>query len=604
MCGITGIINKKREDCDISLLRQVNSLISHRGPDGEGYFTFKNLGFGHRRLAIIDLYDSGNQPMQSSDRFIITYNGEIYNYLEIKSELENLGVNFSTKSDTEVILKSFEFWGEDCVSRFNGMWSFAIFDKFKETVFASRDRFGIKPFYFINNSQIFAFGSEIKQMLALGSEAKVNRQALSDFLFIGYYNHNEYTMFDEVYQLEPGCNLSFNLSDDSPRIYRYYNLNVSDVLRIANENEIEHKFEDILADSFKLHLRSDVKVASFLSGGLDSSYMASFVSRCFRKSSNDILSAYFGCVENNPHIDESESAKTVADFSMIDLKFVKPSHEEFLNALDTVIKIQEEPFGGPSIFMQYFVLKSISEDGIKVVLDGQGGDEILLGYERYYVAYFNSLSFIEKLKSLFTISRNSKLNIILLVGYLIYFNFLPVRKLVLKNRNSFVKGEIKDLFNIELLKTIAKNSKNVFDIQKFEIASHPLRTLLSIEDKNSMFFSIEARLPYLDYRVVEYALRIPISLKIANGFTKYILRKIGYKKGLLPHNIAFRKNKMGFEAPVRDWLEKKDDNIAKFRKSEFLNNFLDLEKIDFSNDLVYWKILNLYKWHLIFNVKY
>ncbi|MCA6444098.1 MAG: asparagine synthase (glutamine-hydrolyzing), partial [Bacteroidetes bacterium] len=275
MCGITGIITKNGLPCDEKLLHKVNDSIKHRGPDGDGFYIYKNLGFGHRRLAIMDLTDSGKQPMELNDRYFITYNGEIYNYIELKSELVKAGITFKTVTDTEVILKSFEYWGEDCVNHFNGMWAFAIFDKLNATVFISRDRFGVKPLYYINTPEKFAFGSEIKQLLGFGMKAKVNKQVLSDYFYLGYSNHTPHTFFEGIYQLEPGCNLTLSLSDVNPTIYRYYDLKVDMEVNKLNKQEAIDFYISKLNDGINIRLRSDVVVGSCLSGGLDSSYIAS-----------------------------------------------------------------------------------------------------------------------------------------------------------------------------------------------------------------------------------------------------------------------------------------------------------------------------------------
>jgi asparagine synthase (glutamine-hydrolysing) len=603
MCGITGIIEKNNNYCDKSLLQKLNNLVEHRGPDGEGYFIYKNLGFGHRRLSIIDLTDSGSQPMQINDRYVITYNGEIYNYLEVKIELENLGVTFNTNSDTEVILRSYEIWGEKCVDRFNGMWAFALFDKENENIFISRDRFGVKPLYFLNNTKYFIFSSEIKQILSIINSPVINRQSLSDYFYLGYSNYNSNTFFKDIYQLDPGCNLTFNLNNITPVKNRYFNLKFNNSINNLNEDDSINLYKGLLNDSINLRLRSDVTVGSCLSGGLDSSYITSYANKLhLQKSTNKFKSITSKSIQSDN--DESHYAKLVADNCNLDWNITMPKTEDFINILDKVIEIQEEPFGGPSIISQYFVFKKAKELNCIVMLDGQGGDETLLGYERYYASIFNSQSFFDKIISIFSNTRNSKLNLVELLKYLIYFNNSWIRKIYLQRKNKFIKNNIKILFNNKLLKLITKSFKNTYSLQLFELTTSQLRTLLNYEDKNSMANSIETRLPFLDYRLVEVAISIKTEYKIKDGWTKYPLRKFGSEDGIILSEIAWRKNKNGFEAPTKTWLGNKEANIQLFKDSDFLNNFIDFNKIKYWDDTTYWKILNVYMWQKKFNVSF
>lgn len=603
MCGITGIINKKNTPFDEILLHKVNDSIKHRGPDGEGFYVYKNLGLGHRRLAIIDLTDSGKQPMSLNERYFITYNGEIYNYIEIRLELIELGITFSTATDTEVILKAYEFWGENCVNHFNGMWAFAIFDKHKEILFISRDRFGVKPLYYVNTDENFVFGSEIKQLLTFGIRAKVNKQMLSDYFCIGYANHTAETFFDGIFQLEPGCNITLSLKDVNPKINRYYHLKVNEEVNKLKEHEAIDFYISKLNDAIKLRLRSDVVVGSCLSGGLDSSYISSYAASLHNPNNNNLFRAITASSQQTDN-DESPYAKIVADYSNLDWHVASPDTNDYLNVLDRVVKIQEEPFGGPSIVMQYYVLKMAKDVNCIVMLDGQGGDETLLGYERYYASYFNALGIVQKVKFLLSASKNSKLKVSELLKYVLYFNNYWIRRLSLRNKCLYLKKELANLFNNTLLRKIIGKSKSIYDLQIFEIQSHQLRTLLMYEDKNSMAHSIETRLPFLDYRVVEAAVSMNCDYKINGGWTKYVLRKSGADNRILPAEIAWRKNKIGFEAPSKLWLSKKEENIRLFEASPFLNTIIDFSKIKLWDDATYWKILSVYKWQKIFNVEY
>ena len=603
MCGITGVIYKQNIPCDENLLHQVNASIKHRGPDGDGFYVYKNLGFGHRRLAIIDLSDSGKQPMGVNDRHFITYNGEVYNYIEIKSELMKAGVTFETATDTEVILKAYIFWGEDCVNHFNGMWAFAIFDKQNETVFISRDRFGVKPLYYINTPEKFAFGSEIKQMLGFGINAKVNKQILADYFLIGYANHTNETFFKDIFQLEPGCNIKLSLKDVIPKIIRYYRLKVNEEVNKLPEQEAIDFYTTKLNDAIKLRLRSDVVVGSCLSGGLDSSYITSYASRLHNSKGESRFKAITAKSIQSDN-DESLYAKIVADYANLDWHVASPDTNDYRKVLDKVIELQEEPFGGPSVVMQYYVLKMAKENNCIVMLDGQGADETLLGYERYYAAYFNTLGIAQKVKLIFSASKNSKLKISELVKYIFYFNNHWIRKRFLLHKTSYLKKELASFFNKKLLSNIVYKSKNIYELQIFEIESHQLRTLLMYEDKNSMAHSIETRLPFLDYRAVEAAVSMNCDYKIMGGWTKYALRKSGTDNKVLPFEIAWRRDKIGFEAPSKLWLSQKEDMVKLFKASPFLNTFIDFNRIKVWDDVIYWKILNVFKWQLIYKVEY
>jgi asparagine synthase (glutamine-hydrolysing) len=294
----------------------------------------------------------------------------------------------------------------------------------------------------------------------------------------------------------------------------------------------------------------------------------------------------------------------VADYANLDWYLASPDTSDYLKVLDKVIEIQEEPFGGPSIIMQYYVLKMAKDNNCIVMLDGQGGDETLLGYERYYASYFNTLGIVQKVKFLFTATKNSKLKISELVKYIFYFNNYSIRRTFLLKKNLYLKKELISLFNNKLLRRVIDKSKNIYDLQIFEIQSHQLRTLLMYEDKNSMAHSIETRLPFLDYRVVEAAVSMNCDYKINGGWTKYALRKGGIDNNVLPLEIAWRKNKIGFEAPSKLWLSKKEENIKLFQTSPFLKTIIDFTKIKVWDDATYWKILNVYKWQQIFNVEY
>lgn len=600
MCGISGLLVKRDNKVESNEIKKMNDLIIHRGPDDEGIFLEKNLGFGHRRLSILDLSSDGHQPMSYLDRYVITYNGEVYNYLEIREELEKDGYSFNSHTDTEVIIASYDKWGEECVNKFNGMWAFAIYDRVKQNVFCSRDRFGIKPFYYTQVEDKFIFASEIKQLLPFFSKNIVNRRILFDYLIIGFEDHTNETFFKDIYKLEQSHNLIYDLKLNSFEIKRYFEIkNYEETL---SEDESIKLYENNLKSSITLRLRSDVKVGTCLSGGLDSSSLAALSSLEYNKKASSKFTAIHAksTQKNN---DESLFAKEVSNHCNLDLNIVEPSSKEFIENIDEVIYTQEEPFGGPSIFMQYFVMKKAKEIGCTVMLDGQGGDETLLGYERYYPAYLMSLKTIERFTEFINSSKNSKLSIFQLIQYFFYFTNYKIRLKRLKNKNSFLKQEVLDDLDDSLLKKSAESYLSIFDLQYLEIYKTQMPHLLRYEDKNSMKCSIETRLPFIDYKVLQSAISINNRYKIKSGWTKYILRKV--VEEVLPKNIVWRKNKFGFEAPSKTWLDTIDKEMKiSVENSSLISSISNKIDWNYLDKTQKWRLFNISKWENIYNVIY
>ena len=597
MCGIGGIINKNNKSVEELLIHQMTDIIAHRGPDSSGSYLYKNIAFGHRRLSILDLSSSGHQPMKYLDDLVITYNGEIYNFIEIREELIQKGYIFDSNSDTEVILKAYHCWGKTCVNYFNGMWSFSILDIKQKIVFCSRDRFGVKPFYYIENNDLFSFGSEISQLLPFLPNRILNKKVALDYLISGIEECSNETFFKDIYLLKGGHNLVFDLQTNSYEIERYYNLKLS-----AQKNTSVDDYIQELKRSITLRLRSDVKVGTCLSGGIDSSTISSFASKLYQNSNEKFMAIHAKSSEYKT--DESEFAKIVSKIANINLNFVEPSYSDFKSNILSIIKIQQEPFGSLSIIMQYFVFKKAKELGCIVMLDGQGGDETLLGYERYYPAIVKSKKGIAKLKALLQSSKNSRLSLIDTIKYQYYFSNYKLRLKRLKFKNSFYKSEILNEYESEELRIISESYNDISILQKNEIVSSQLPHLLKYEDRNSMANSIESRLPFLDYKLVELSLNTNNSLKIKDGWTKFILRKAA--ETILPKEIVWRKAKLGFNAPEKTWTKEfENEMIKEIQQSEILNNFIDFKKLYFKNlDLrTKWRLYNFSAWEKEFKVK-
>jgi asparagine synthase (glutamine-hydrolysing) len=601
MCGISGIINVDKSRALESQISIMNQVIQHRGPDSGQFYLYENLALGHRRLSIIDLTEEGNQPMHYKNKYTIVFNGEIYNYIEIKNELILNHYTFESNSDTEVILCAYDFWGEECVSRFNGMWSFSILDKEKNILFISRDRFGVKPFYYSKYNSQFIFGSEIKQILEITNFRKVNYNILMDYLVWGFTDHTNNTFFEGIFKLEPSHNLIYNLETNEYYIKQYFDIEKTNYSSKTNE-EVLNLYKEILYNAVDLRLRSDVKVGTCLSGGLDSSSIAAIASKINNQRNKSSFFAIHA-KSSEKSSDESEFAIQVKNHCNLEMTIIKPSIEDFTNNIDEVIYTQEEPFGGLSIFMQYFVMQETRNKKCVVLLDGQGGDECLLGYERYYPAIFLEQRNINGFKEFIKGVRNSKISFLKMIGFSFYFPIFQIRCFSLLKKANFIKSEYLKKADAQHLKTNSLNYFNLFNLQKQEIYSTQLQALLRYEDKNSMRHSIEARLPFLDYRLLQLSLSIPFWYKIKDGWTKFILRKS--VESLLPKSIVWRKNKKGFEAPTNEWMKIIEKDLSKeISNSEILKKILkqnaNIENLD---QIQKWRLYNIAKWEKIYNIK-
>ena len=483
------------------------------------------------------------------------------------------------------------------------MWAFAILDKTKKKIFISRDRFGIKPFYYFENNTSFFFGSEIRQLLPHLKDRKVNRQILFDFLYLGYHHHNENTFFEGISSLAPGHNLIFDIEKKEYRIEKYYKLKVNNEFANLSFDDALQLFTTTMEEAITLRLRSDVRVGTCLSGGLDSSYIAATAAKSYNAKGTDRFTA-ITAKSIEKQTDESHFAKMVVDNSNLDWKITEPSTEDFMKVANEVIEIQEEPFGGPSIIMGYFVMKKAKEVDCTVLLDGQGGDETLLGYDRYYTAYVNQQKGIfKKLECAWQVSRNSKLSLKSILLYNIYFNNATVRAMRQSKRHNYIKTKFSSFINKELLQEVAGVNRDIRKLQAFEIAKVQMQKLLKYEDRNSMHFSIETRVPFVDYKVVELAYSLPFSYKMHEGWSKYILRKSAI--GKLPDDIIWRRNKFGFEAPTKTWLSDREAFLKVIRSSRFIQDFVVVDKLHKNIDeTTLWKLYNIAVWAKKFNVTF
>ena len=563
MCGIAGLVKKNNHAVDREVLSAITRLASHRGPDGEGLYLHKNLGLGHTRLAIIDLSTAADQPMHSTDRrFTIVFNGEIYNYLELREELRHRGHQFATQSDTEVILEAYAEWGSECVQRFNGMWAFALHDRARNQLFCSRDRFGVKPFYYVDTESVFAFGSEIKQLLEFVPTRQANSDIVLTYLATGLVDYSEKTFFEGVTKLLPGYNLHVELGTGTVERKCYYDplpLDLGD----ATEEQLQGRFLEVLTNSVELRLRSDVPVGTCLSGGLDSSSITALAAPRYLKGSNRPFCAVTG-VSIDSRLDESGYAQQVVRHSGLRWLTARPTAADFLGAMAKFSYHQDEPVPGSSPLMQYFVMRVARENGIPVMLDGQGADELLLGYG-IYIGVKVREAFREEgpfaAMSMFydSIAQDSRMSLSAAMKYLVGTRIPWLWYLRDRHRMPYVQFGRRA--TPQVLKDCIISGRNLRAFQCHEIAKFTLPALLRYEDRNSMAFGIETRLPFLDYRLVEMCLSLPFRLKVRSGWTKWILRRA--MSGIVPDSIMWRKDKIGFEAPQTTWMQGQDEAVRR-----------------------------------------
>lgn len=593
MCGIAGLINKNNKPVSKDVILKINNAASHRGPDAENYFMKDNFALAHRRLSIIDLSTTSDQPMHRYGLTII-FNGEIFNYLEIKDELLGLGYTFETKSDTEVILAAYKEWDYDCLSHFNGMWSFCIYDEEKQRFFCSRDRFGIKPFYFSNNENHFSFASEIKQLLTLFDKNKANKKVLAEFI-VGAEDYGSETFFEGIYRLLPAHNLEISLTTGQFKSWQYYQIE-----RVNVPSDFENclqEYKSLLLSSISLRLRSDVKVGACLSGGLDSSAIAAIASNDYSKESGESFSAVHA-KSFEKQTDESSYAIMVAEHSNLNMFIVEPDKESFNKILEKVIKIQDEPFGGPSIVMQYFVFEEAAKRDIKVMLDGQGGDETLIGYDSYFNMYLSTIPGVGNVVKRLNLNKSTLFKANIKFAFLFKGVNSLIKRNLHKKKFSFLSRLYFEKVDYRLIIDKAlQHCKNPYLFQKFEM-QYSIQKLLRYEDRNSMYHGIESRLPFLDHRLVEYSLSLQVDYKLNYNETKHILREA--MLGIVPENVVYRKDKKGFEAPSIFWKQYLIETEKDIRNSKIINDML-VGDMPTDRQLA-WRFANIAAWEKAYNV--
>ena len=567
MCGIAGILSTSLEPIAELHLKKMTNAIAHRGPDGEGVWrNLKNsIALGHRRLAIIDLSDAAAQPMHYLSRYTIVYNGEIYNYVELKELLKGSGYNFQSQSDTEVILAAYDFWKEDCLRRFEGMFAFAIWDEKEQQIFAARDRFGEKPFYYYEDGRYLVFASEMKALWAVGVEKNIDEKMLLNYITLGYVQNaadKEQTFFNEIYSLPPAHYFKYRPGSQKLTIKKYWHLDKEIRISITAADAIE-KFRELFTSSVKRRLRSDVALGTSLSGGLDSSSIAAVIKQVSGKNTElKTFSAIF------PDFEKDESAYINLLSNKLEIKNFKtqPDAAGLIKDFEKLCYHQEEPFQSSGIYAQFKVFELAQQQQVKVLLDGQGADEILAGYHKYIHWYLQEVLSRHKLgatqKEINALKKNHvsfKWN---LKNY--FAAFLPMHAAMQLEKNEYKKTFCQQDINREFLTSQRGREwegihkpvvTKLNDILHFNTIESGLEELLRYADRNSMAHGREVRLPFLDHNLVEFIFSLPSNFKINDGWTKWLLRKAMDKK--LPGEIVWRKDKVGYEPPQQQWMENK-----------------------------------------------
>ncbi len=628
MCGIVGSWHK---NCPTNYQNKFSvaiDLLYSRGPDDKGEFVenndFGNVALGIRRLSIIDLSSSGKQPMQSNDRrYTIIFNGEIYNFKELKKELEICGAIFKSNSDTEVLLNAWIYWGKGCLNKIIGMFAFVIFDKLEQILFCARDHFGMKPFFYFFDKEKFIFASEIKVINKLvEKKTKLNWQTSYDYLVFGEYESSEQTFFQNIYQLSPAHLMKFSIKKNilsKPERYWWPSIKKNSEINFVEAKKI---IKEKIKKNINIHLRSDVPVGFMLSGGIDSSSIV-----CVAKNINKNPSINtFSYVAENTAFNEKKWIDIInKKVGAVDRKFLAKD-TNILENIEQIIYSQGEPFRDTSIVAQYLVCKMAKSFGIKVLLEGQGADELFAGYNGYpasrVLSLFEEKKYLTAIKFIIAWSRQPNRSLIKIIK-LIIKEILPSKLLnlllIFTEKNNKPKWiNYKKLESIGVKCQIPKSligekskGRNLVATLRKNLCEGGLLSLLRHGDRNSMSNSIESRMPFLTHDLVDYVLTLPEDFLISDtGKTKYILRES--MREIVPDEILNRKDKIGFKTPDKKWIKLLEPKILSWIKNldqiPFINK--NTAKKVITNELKKrgelkqetWRIINFCKWYEVMKV--
>jgi len=616
MCGIAGAYNIQGVLINQQKIQNMLDIMPYRGPDDSGIYLDKNIGLGHLRLSILDLTNAGHQPMYSKDkRYVITYNGEIYNYKELAEELVQLGWQLKSHCDTEVILAAFQHWGVACLNKFNGMWAFAIWDSLEKKLFCARDRFGIKPFYYSFENNYFLFASEIKALLQDKTiEATMDEQTLGRFIRYQKKPDENATSFKGIKQLSPGSYCY--LDKDGMEQATYWQLpdrNISE--KITSEKQLIDTLEELFCDSVDLRLRSDVPVGACLSGGIDSSAIVGEINRKKRKIKTFTV-GYHGLEH-----DETEYARDVIKQNeWAQPSFSFPKGNDLFEVLKTTTWHYDEPTWNAAAYSWWHVMKLAQSNEVTVILNGQGADELFAGYPTYYLSYMRQLltagkfgKFHDELKAM---QKRYDIGAVEIVKLLLGPMLTTIKRKCARPRGNAIAGFLCKDFTGNYLKNEsaleANGYLNLSSHLKNDIETSRLPMLLQAEDRFSMAFSLESRVPWLDYRIAEFARKLPDNNLLNLGSTKQLIKQSLNK--YIPQSILNRQDKKGYSTPGDDWLIKDEDGtIREYLSSGIIEqqNIFDKNKL---HQLIttkglqkvpknFWQILSTLVWYETFILK-
>lgn len=594
MCGIFGVFSSSNsESIDSGLAKSSLLKMSHRGPDFQDIKLInENVILGHARLSIIDLNQNSNQPFRLNHLYL-TFNGEIFNYLELREELVNLGYKFTTQSDTEVLIAAYDKWGPDCVNKFNGMWAFAIYDEIKNSLFCSRDRFGIKPFNYSFENGLFVFSSEIKSILHYAPYLRVpNYNSIANYCRESIGAQSEETWFQKVFRLKPATNLIIDHNGD---LYesQYWSYPTQEIDSFS-EKEALNSYKKLFEDSIKLRMRSDVAIGATLSSGLDSSSVVSYIDKNYNNTLN-CYTASFPEFEG----DEYPIAEKFASSLNVKLHQVISDYTNYTKILSDLIYHLESGHSSPAIFPLFFITKEAKKE-ITVFLEGQGADELLGGYvDKTFIVFILDklvkLNFKDTIRELSAFSRikSFRRSLILFLrnnGHPIIRKFM---RWIYGSSNIYSGPLLKyKPFKFKKAKGFSSRLNRVLAEQH----QTGLVNLLHYGDAISMMHSLENRLPFMDYRLVEYAFKLPVNLKIRSGVGKFIQREA--VKEILPNYILNNPIKMGFPSPLKELFREKSDALQILMSDRFkergifnVNGIMQIIKIHKSGKKDYSRLL-------------
>lgn len=614
MCGIAGIFSFNPADVAASL-HQLQGSLQHRGPDGSGSWKSADgrLGLSHNRLTILDLTDCGQQPLQFM-HYTIVFNGAIYNYRELKQQLQSQGYRFETATDTEVIPAAYHYWGMEFLHKLDGMFAFALFDAKNDELIIARDRFGEKPLYYCAdygsgrkiNRLIFA--SEMKALWAAGVPKQLNNTFILNYLTLGYVQNpvkKSQTFYSNILSVSPGYYLKLSTTAASLQKKRWYSYQPAEF--VLNDKEATDQLTTIMDESVALRLRSDVTLATSLSGGLDSAAILATIKKMASDNSwsNRCFSAVFPGFEK----DESAYSEQLANAFGVRRITVAPQASHLWQQLERMLYFQEEPVSSASVFAQYLLYRSAKENGVKVILDGQGADEILAGYKRYSHWYLQQLIRAKHWKQFVAEKQQLQAHSFLEQwGWKNYAAaFFPEKAAHQLQQQARAQQQQHpyihpDLLSHQNVSTLYKPVvRNVNDMLYYNVFYHGLEELLRFADRNAMAHGVEVRLPYLSHKMVAFSLSLPGHFKIRNGYTKWILRKCFDRQ--LPTNVVWRKDKIGYEPPQASWMKEKNlhEMVQDARRKLVNHHILNKAIIDapalsssahHANNLD-WRILNM-----------